>query len=434
MQFFALSAIILRPLRESAIKKMKIFVLNSGSSSVKYELCDIDTETTLATGQIEAIGTEGTILEHTQSGKTIKIPVVSKDHTSAISEILNIITLPDNKLIRDKQEIAAVGHRFVHGGNYFNEPVFVNENVKKKLEQCYDIAPLHTPHHLKGIQAIDALIPGVPQVVVFDTAFHQTIPEYAYLYALPYRFYRQLSIRKYGFHGISNRYVIERLSQIVKIPVEKLKIINCHLGSGASITAIKYGKSVDTSMGFTPLEGLIMGTRSGDIDPSIPLHLMSRESLKASDVQALLNKQSGLLGITGISSDMRTVIEKYEEGNKRAIIAVDMFCYRIKKYISSYIGVLNGCDYIVFTAAIGERSPLIRKKVLADLDSLGILIDEEKNSKCVDCEMEITDEKSPPKAGSPSVKKIKVFVIPTNEAIVIARHTKKLLDNLNKNN
>lgn len=402
---------------------MKILVLNSGSSSVKYELCSIDDETSLAQGQIEAIGTAGTILEHKQSGKTIKIPVVSADHTAAIAEILNILTLPENNLIPDKREIAAVGHRFVHGGNFFKEPVIVNEEVKKKLEQCYDIAPLHTPHHLKGIQAIDAVLPDVPQVVVFDTAFHQTIPDYAYLYALPYRFYRQLSIRKYGFHGISNQYIVERLSQIVKTPAEKLKIINCHLGSGASVTAVAHGKSVETSMGFTPLEGLIMGTRSGDIDPSIPLHLMSRESLKTGDVQSLLNKQSGLLGITGISSDMRTIIQKYEEGNERALLAVEMFCYRIKKYISSYIGVLNGCDYIVFTAAIGERSPLIRRKILAKMDFMGVIIDDKKNSGCIGSETDISGKLS----------KIKILVIPTNEAIVIARQTKKLLANMSKN-
>lgn len=400
---------------------MKILVLNSGSSSVKYELCNIDDETCLAQGQIESIGIEGTILSHSQKNNPadrIKIPIVAKDHTEAINEILKILTSPENGIIKNKNEIVAVGHRIVHGGEYFTEPSIVDETVKKKLEECYDIAPLHNPHNVKGILAIEKLIPSVPQVVVFDTAFHQTIPEYAYMYALPYRFYQQFGIRKYGFHGISNQYITERLSEITKIPTTKLKTINCHLGNGASITAVKYGKSVETSMGFTPLEGLIMGSRCGDIDPSIPLHLMSRESLKTSDVQSLLNKQSGLLGISGISSDMRTVIKKAEEGNERAKLAIEMFCYRIKKYISSYIGVLNGCDYIVFTAAIGERSPLIRRKILSELETLGIIIDEEKNSKCVDCESDISAQKS----------KIKVFVIPTDEAIVIARETKKLLD------
>ncbi|MBI5574554.1 MAG: acetate kinase [Elusimicrobia bacterium] len=399
---------------------MKILVLNSGSSSVKYELCNIENETCLAEGQIEAIGTEGAILEHSQDGKKTKNPILAKDHTEAISKILKILTSPETGIIKNKNEIAAVGHRIVHGGEYFTESAIVNENVKKKLEECYDIAPLHNPHNVKGILAIETLIPSVPQVVVFDTAFHKTIPEYAFLYALPYKIYQQYSIRKYGFHGISNQYITERLSEVTKIPATKLKIINCHLGNGASVTAIKYGKSVETSMGFTPLEGLIMGTRCGDIDPSIPLHLMSRESLKTSDVQSLLNRQSGLLGISQISSDMRTIIKKSDEGNEKAMLAIEMFCYRAKKYISSYIGVLNGCDYIVFSAGIGERSPLIRRKIMSDLDSLGITIDEEKNSKCIGgCETDISDKKS----------KIKIYVIPTNEAIVIARETKKLLDN-----
>jgi acetate kinase len=396
---------------------MKILVLNSGSSSVKYELLNIDNESVLAIGQIEAIGTDGTILEHSHENKKIKIPIVAKDHTAAINEILKILTSQENKIIQDKKEISAVGHRIVHGGEYFTEPVIVNDDVKKKLEKCYDIAPLHTPHHVKGILAIETLIPDVPQVLVFDTAFHQTIPEHAHLYALPYRFYQQYKIRKYGFHGISNQYITERISQIVKIPVEKIKIINCHLGNGSSITAIKYGKSVDTSMGFTPLEGLIMGTRSGDIDPSIPLHLMARESLKPSDIQIILNNQSGLLGISGISSDMRTIIKKSEEGSEKAKLAIEMFCYRIKKYISAYIGIMNGCDYIVFSAGIGERSPLIRKNVLSEMDSFGIIIDNEKNTNCINCESDISDKKS----------KIKIFVIPTNEAIVIARYTKKLV-------
>ncbi|MDD5687975.1 MAG: acetate kinase [Elusimicrobia bacterium] len=401
---------------------MKTLVLNSGSSSIKYELFDIDSGMCIALGQIEAIGTEGTILEHIQENKEIKIPIIAADHTAAIEEVLKILTSSKDGVIKNSREISAVGHRIVHGGEYFKEPVIVDKDVKKKLEMCYDIAPLHNPHNVKGIFAIEVLMPDVVQVVVFDTAFHQTIPEYAYLYALPYRFYQQFKIRKYGFHGISNQYITERLSQIVNSPIEKLKIINCHLGSGASITAIKYGKSIDTSMGFTPLEGLIMGTRSGDIDPSIPIHLMSLESLKPHDVQSLLNKQSGLLGISGISPDMRTVIKKSEQGDKRATLAIDMFCYRIKKYISSYLGVLNGCDYIVFSAAIGERSSLIRKKILSDMDSLGIIIDDEKNMKCNNCESDISDKKS----------KIKVFVIPTNEAMVIAAHTKKLLDTFQK--
>ncbi|HAM39304.1 MAG: acetate kinase [Elusimicrobia bacterium RIFOXYC2_FULL_34_12] len=402
---------------------MKILVINSGSSSVKYELFDMDTGTGLAEGQIEAIGTDTTFLAHIQGKKKIKIPIVAKDHTTAINEVLAVLTTSESSIINNKDEISAVGHRIVHGGEFFTEPVIVNDEVKRNLENCYDIAPLHTTHHVKGILAIEKLLPKAPQVLVFDTAFHKTIPEYAFLYALPYKYYQRFGIRKYGFHGISNQYISERLSQIVNIPLEKLKIINCHLGNGSSITAVNYGKAVDTSMGFTPLEGLIMGTRCGDIDPSIPMHLMARESLKPSDIQAILNNQSGVLGITGISSDMRSIIKKSEEGDGRAKLAINMFCYRAKKYISSYIGVLNGCDYIIFSAGIGERSPLIRKKILSELDSFGIILDDDKNSGCISCEGEISSEKS----------KIKIFVIPTNEAIVIAKQTKKLIDSSIKN-
>ncbi|MFH1541103.1 MAG: acetate kinase [Elusimicrobiota bacterium] len=431
---------------------MKILVLNSGSSSVKYELCNIDKEgySTLAKGQIEAIGAQSSMLYHWQKNyqqknnsvgennlapdkndvienkvfdsdsffNNIKKPIDATDHTEAISEILKILILPENRIIKNVFEISAVGHRIVHGGEYFTKPVIIDQSVIENLEKCYDIAPLHNPHNVKGILAIKKLLPRVKQVAVFDTAFHQTIPEFAYLYALPYRFYQQFGIRKYGFHGISNQYIAERLSEITKIPTEKLKTINCHLGNGASITAVKYGKSIETSMGFTPLEGLMMGSRCGDIDASIPLYLVSKESMKIGDIQTILNRQSGLLGISQISSDMRAIIKKSEEADKQATLAIEMFCYRVKKYISSYIGVLNGCDYIIFSAAIGERSPIIRRKILSGLEALGIIIDEEKNSKCVDCELDISNEKS----------KIKIYVIPTNETIIIAKETKKLLD------
>jgi len=401
---------------------MKILVLNCGSSSVKYELLKAEDNSILDQGEIEAIGCEGTILVHCQQKQKIKIPIVAKDHTAAINEILKILTLAETGIIKNTKEIDAVGHRIVHGGAYFKEPALVNEDVKKKLEDCFDIAPLHTPHHLKGILAIETLIPEVPQVLVFDTAFHQTLPEQAFLYALPYRFYEKYNIRKYGFHGISHQYIAEQVAEISKKPAEKLKIISCHLGNGASVCAIKNGKSVDTSMGFTPLEGLIMGTRTGDMDPSIVTYLMSKELMKPNEVQTLINKQSGLLGISGISSDMRIVIKEAEEGNVKAKLAIDMFCYRVKKYISAYIGVLNGCDYIVFTAGIGERSPLIRKKILSEMDCLGVILDDKKNSEHISTKGEISDAKSA----------VKVFVIPANEAVIIAKQTKKLLDNFRK--
>ncbi len=401
---------------------MKILVLNCGSSSVKYELLEAEDNAILARGEIEAIGSEGTILVYYKGDEKTKFPIIAKDHTTAINEILKVLTSPESGTIKDKNEIAAVGHRIVHGGAYFKEPALVDEDVKKKLDDCIDIAPLHTPHHIKGILAMEALIPEIPQVLVFDTAFHQTMPETAFMYALPYRFYEKYNIRKYGFHGISHQYIAEQVAEISKKPAEKLKIISCHLGNGASVCAIKSGKSIDTSMGFTPLEGLVMGTRTGDMDPSIVTYIMSKELMKPIEAQSLINKQSGLLGVSGVSSDMRIVIKEAENGSARAQLAIDMFCYRVKKYIAAYIGVLDGCDYIVFTAGIGERSPLIRKKILTDMDYFGITIDEKNNSACVSCKGEISGPGSA----------IKVYVIPANEAGVISKETKKLLDNFGK--
>ncbi|OQA92705.1 MAG: Acetate kinase [Elusimicrobia bacterium ADurb.Bin231] len=398
----------------------KILVLNCGSSSVKYELCSVSGETCLAKGEIEAVGCEGTILVHSHADKKIKVPISARDHTEAINEVVNILISSETGIIKNKSEINAVGHRIVHGGAYFKEPAIVTEEVKKKLEDCFELAPLHTPHHLKGIMAIESILPNIPQILVFDTAFHQTIPNYAHIYGLPYRFYEKYNIRKYGFHGISHQYVTEKLSQTVGVPITDLKLISCHLGNGASVCAVLGGQSVDTSMGFTPLEGLMMGTRTGDMDPAVIPYLMSKDSLKPNEVQTLINKQSGILGISGISSDMRTVLDEYENGNSKARLAIDMFCYRVKKYITSYIGVLNGADYIIFTAGIGERSPFIRGKILENLQSLGIKISGKKNDLCVSNIAEISADDS----------NVKVYVVPTNEAMVIARQTRILLDNM----
>lgn len=396
---------------------MKVLVLNSGSSSIKYQFIETSTRDVLAKGQVERIGMDDAVLTHVRAdGDTIKISAEILDHNIAIEYVIAILLSKNHGVIKDKSEIEAVGHRVVHGGETFSGSVLITDEVIEKIRENIELAPLHNPHNLRGILACKRLLPDTPQVAVFDTAFHQKMPEYAFIYGLPYELYKKYKIRRYGFHGTSHRYVSKRASEILGIPIEQLKIITAHLGNGCSMSAVKFGVSIDTTMGFTPLEGLLMGTRSGDLDPAVILYIMSKEGLTMSEINALLNKHSGLLGISGISSDMREIISEMKNGNQKAKLAFEVFCYRIKKYIGAYAAAMGGVDAIVFTAGIGENSPDVRKKVCEGLEFLGIKIDEEKNNS-PDKEKIITTDDS----------KVKVLVIPTNEELVIALDTAEIV-------
>jgi len=373
----------------------------------------------LAKGQVDRIGMKGAVLSHTRhDGHNIKMAGEIIDHQTAIEYILAILISANHGVIEDRDEIEAVGHRVVHGGEKFKDSVLITKDVIEQLQEFIDLAPLHNPNNLKGINACHQLLKDVPMVAVFDTAFHATMPDYAYLYGLPYVLYKRYAIRRYGFHGTSHYYVSRRARDILEEEMESLKIITCHLGNGCSVTAIDGGRSVETSMGFTPVEGLLMGTRSGDVDPALVLHLMGKEELTLGDMNALLNKHSGLQGISGVSSDMREIMEAVDEGNERARIALDIFTYRLKKYIGSYTAALGGLDTIVFTGGIGENSPAVRSKALDGLEYLGISFDPEKNESLVGEEGEITADGS----------KVRTFVIPTNEELVIAIDTEKIVN------
>jgi acetate kinase len=396
---------------------MKVLVLNSGSSSIKYQFIETTTHQVLAKGQVERIGMDDAVLSHVRiDGDTVKFSAEILDHNIAIEYVVAILLSKNHGVIKDKSEIEAVGHRVVHGGETFSGSVLITDEVIEKIRENIELAPLHNPHNLRGIMACKRLLPDTPQVAVFDTAFHQKMPEYAFIYGLPYELYKKYKIRRYGFHGTSHRYVSKRASEILGIPIEKLRIITAHLGNGCSMAAVKYGVSVDTTMGFTPLEGLLMGTRSGDIDPAIVLYIMGKEGLTMAEVNALLNKHSGLVGISGVSSDMREIIREMKNGNMRAKLAFDVFCYRVKKYIGAYAAVMGGVDAIVFTAGIGENSPDVRKSVCEGLEFLGIKIDDEKNNS-PEREKIITTDDSP----------VKVLVIPTNEELVIALDTAEIV-------
>ncbi|MDE6357618.1 MAG: acetate kinase [Eubacteriales bacterium] len=394
---------------------MKVLVLNCGSSSLKYQLIDMSNENVLASGLCERIGIDGR-LKH--KGKEVyEVEATMNNHTDAIKMVIDALLDSKHGVISDIKEINAVGHRVVHGGEYFTKSVVVTDEVIKAIEDCIELAPLHNPANLMGIKACENLIPGISQVVVFDTAFHQTMPEKAYLYGIPYELYEKYKIRRYGFHGTSHKYVSERAANILGKDIKDLKIITCHLGNGGSVAAIDGGKSVDTSMGFTPLEGLIMGTRCGDIDPAVVSFIMEKEGLDNKQIDELMNKKSGVLGLSGVSSDFRDIESAAKEGNKRAQIALDSFHYKVAKYIGEYTSTLNGVDAIVFTAGLGENSKSSREEICKYLKWLGIELDDEKNSKRGE-EIEITIPSS----------KVKVLVIPTNEELVIARDTKELLD------
>ncbi len=397
---------------------MNILVLNCGSSSVKYQFFDMDKKLALAKGDVTRIGMNGAILTHKPYDRPqTKVSSDILDHIMAIEQVVSILLSPNHGVIKDKSEIHAVGHRVVHGGEMFISSVLINEDVMLHLRNMIELAPLHNPHNMRGIAACQKILGDIPQVGVFDTAFHHTLPDYSYMYGLPYILYKKYQIRRFGFHGTSHFYVANRAAELLKKDIEDLKIITCHLGNGASMTAVDGGKSVDTSMGFTPLEGLIMGTRSGDMDPAIILRIMGEEELSLHEARTLLNKHSGLMGVSGVSSDMRDILEGMKDGNDRAKLAFEMYCYRIKKYIGSYAMAMGGLDVIVFTGGIGENSNDVREMVLKDAEWIGIQLDKDKNNSARGKELDIS------KADS----KVKILVIPTNEELVIAQDTQKIV-------
>ncbi|MCK4577782.1 MAG: acetate kinase [Candidatus Marinimicrobia bacterium] len=395
---------------------MKILVINSGSSSIKYQVFEAGNAVPLAKGLVERIGLRGSLLkQELDDGRKMSLSGEIIDHQQAIEYILAILTDEQRGVLDSRDDIKAVGHRVVHGGESYISSVLVNDEVLYDLHKHADMAPLHNPNNLKGIEACRSLIPNAPNVAVFDTAFHHTMPGYAYIYGLPYTMYKRHGIRRYGFHGLSHRYVSERFQELTSTKGEPQRLITIHLGNGCSAAAILDGKSIDTSMGFTPVEGLLMGTRSGDIDPAIILRIMGREELSRREAISLLNKHSGLLGISGVSSDMREVLEEIEGGNKQARLAVEVFTYRIKKYIGSYAAALGGVDGIVFTGGIGENAPEIRAMSLEGLDYLGLKLDTKLNQQ-PDGERLITTKDSTAEA----------WVIPTNEEWIIAQDTHQL--------
>jgi len=396
---------------------MNILVLNSGSSSVKYQMIDPQKKMTLAKGVVERIGMAGAMLTHKPHDREeIRLSGEILDHKVAIEYVLSILLSKNHGVIKDKSEIDAVGHRVVHGGEVFSQSVLISSEVIKEIARCMDYAPLHNPPNLKGIRATQALLPDAPQVCVFDTAFHQTMPDYAYMYGLPHVLYKRHGIRRYGFHGTSHFYISDRLAELCGRSLGELKVVTCHLGNGCSVAAIKQGKSIDTSMGFTPLEGLLMGTRSGDLDPAVVLHIMNKEELSMHEANTMLNKHSGIQGLSGLSSDMREIEEEYDENN-RARLTHHVFCYRITKYIGAYAAAMGGLDAVVFTGGIGENSSLVRQNVLKNLDFLGITIDPLLNAADKKGERALHNDKS----------RVMIYVIPTNEELVIALDTMKIV-------
>jgi acetate kinase len=396
---------------------MNILVINSGSSSVKYQMIDAEKQLCLAKGVVERIGMAGAMLIHKPHDREeVRLSGEILDHKVAIEYVLSILLSKNHGVIKNRNEISAVGHRVVHGGEAFSGSVLISSEVIKEISICMEYAPLHNPPNLKGIRATQALLPKVPQVAVFDTAFHQTMPEYAYMYGLPYVLYKRHGIRRYGFHGTSHLYVFERAVKLLKKPAAKTKIITCHLGNGCSVAAIDGGKSIDTSMGFTPLEGLLMGTRSGDIDPAVVLHIMNKEELTMHEANTMLNKHSGIQGVSGLSSDMREIEEAYNL-NPQAKLAHQIFCYRLKKYIGAYSAAMGGVDVVVFTGGIGENSSMVRQAAMDGLEFLGFHLDKTLNNQKISGERIISKNDSP----------AKIFVIPTNEELVIALDTKRIV-------
>lgn len=400
---------------------MKVLVLNCGSSSVKYKLLDMSSNTELGSGAVEKIGMKGSFLKHVRKdGQKVILEGEILEHQVAIEYILGVLTSEKHGAIKNMEEINAVGHRVVHGGEKFNSSVLISDEVIEKIEECIEIAPLHNPPNLAGIRAVSELLPDVPQVGVFDTAFHQTMPEAAYMYGIPYSLYKKYGIRRYGFHGTSHRYVSKRAADFLGLDYENSKIITAHIGNGASLAAIKDGKSVDTSMGFTPIEGLMMGTRSGDVDLGVVTFLMEKEMINASAVSTLFNKHSGVLGVSGLSSDMRDIENGIKEGNERALLAWNMYEYRILKYFGSYIAALNGVDAIVFTGGVGENQTSTREMICKNLSFMGLKIDNELNAKSRGKEVLLSTPESA----------VKVAVIPTDEEFMIASDTVEIVNKL----
>lgn len=400
---------------------MDILVINCGSSSLKYQLINTDTEVVLAAGICDRIGISGGQFTYKPQGGEKSIQNTEmKDHEVAIKLVLEALTNPKTGIISSLDEIKAVGHRIVHGGEHFTHSAVITDEVISHIEECADLAPLHNPAHLLGIRACQALMSSTPMVAVFDTAFHQTMPPKAFIYGLPYEYYEKYKVRRYGFHGTSHSYVSKRTAEFLKIPLKNSKIITCHLGNGSSICAIENGKSIDTSMGLTPLEGLVMGTRSGDLDPAVIDYIAQKENLNTKEIMNILNKKSGVLGISGLSSDFRDLLAADENGDLKARFAREVFAYRVAKYIGSYTAALTGVDAIAFCAGVGENAKFIRGKIVSHLQFLGITLDEEANLATVGVEGIISTPDS----------KVKVCVIPTNEELMIARDTKALVSKM----
>ncbi|WP_392486442.1 acetate/propionate family kinase [Haloimpatiens sp. FM7315] len=397
---------------------MKVLVINCGSSSLKYQLIDMENENVLAKGLVERIGIEGSILTHKGKGDKFVLETPMKDHQVAVELVLNALVNKDHGVINDVCEIAAVGHRIVSGGDIYSKSVIVTDEVVENIKECIKLAPLHNPAHIVGINACRTLMPTTPMVVVFDTAFHQTMPEKAYMYALPYEMYTKHSVRRYGAHGTSHKFVSLKAAEMMGKDAKNIKMVTCHLGNGASCSAVVDGKCVDTSMGLTPLEGLVMGTRCGDMDPAIVPYIMKAEGLSPEEMDNLMNKKSGVLGLSGVSSDFRDIEDAAKNGNHRAKLALDVFHYRVRKYIGSYAAAMGGIDCLVFTAGLGENSISSREEICEGLEFLGIKLDKEKNNvrgKAV----EVSTEDS----------RVKIYVIPTNEELMIARDTVELVKN-----
>lgn len=403
---------------------MVILVLNCGSSSIKYKVFSVENGAyVIAKGLVERIGLNDSILTHKPTGKDAYKTVTDiPDHTIGINLVIEALTSKKWGVIQDVGDIVAVGHRVAHGGENFTESVLIESKVKKDIERCGELAPLHNPANLKGILSVEKLVPGVPQVAVFDTSFHQSMPDFAFMYAIPYEYYKKYRIRKYGFHGTSHKFVAKKAAGIIDKEFESLKIITCHLGNGASVAAIKNGKSIDTSMGFTPVDGLIMGTRTGEIDPGVLIYIADKEHLNVQGVNNMINKKSGVMGITNLSSDMRDLELAASSGNKRAILALQMYAYKVKKFIGAYIAALNGLDLLVFTGGVGENDFNVRKMICSDMECLGIEFDAEINQGKKNQDIIISKPSS----------KVTVMAVTTDEELVIATDTKKIVTSKRK--